>query len=161
MELYATGNADAQYLAGLTADPKQMSKSDLQSWAETASWQMVAEYSVAWNVGESPFCIELCEEWRKSGNERLEQVAWASLGAHMIYEKREAVDHKYLTELINDVVKSIHSKENRIKYVMNGFIIAVGGAEPELYDECIAASKEIGKVEVFMGETSCKVPYGP
>ncbi len=161
MELYNTGNADAQYLAGLAADPKQMSREDLKNWAETASWQMVAEYSVAWNVGESEYCIELCEEWRQSGQERMEQVAWASLGAHMIYDKREPIDKDYLISLINEVVKTIHGKSNRVKYVMNGFIIAVGSAEPDLYAECMSAAKEIGKVEVFMGETSCKVPFAP
>ena len=36
--LFDTGNSDAMYLAGLIADEKLMTKSDLQSWAEKAYW---------------------------------------------------------------------------------------------------------------------------
>src|ERR1700712_4979253 len=35
-DLYATGNADAQYLAGLIADDAKMTKADLQTWAKEA-----------------------------------------------------------------------------------------------------------------------------
>ena len=38
LSLYATGNADAQYLAGLIADEKKIGKADLQAWAEGSTW---------------------------------------------------------------------------------------------------------------------------
>ncbi|RYZ44357.1 MAG: hypothetical protein EOP49_27295 [Sphingobacteriales bacterium] len=38
LDLYNTGNSDAMYLAGLIADEKQITKKDLQSWAENATW---------------------------------------------------------------------------------------------------------------------------
>jgi hypothetical protein len=36
LDLYDTGNYDAMYLAGLIADDAQMTKRDLQRWAENA-----------------------------------------------------------------------------------------------------------------------------
>lgn len=44
--LYETGNADAMYLAGIVADGSQMSKRQLDSWAKTATWHMLSEYTV-------------------------------------------------------------------------------------------------------------------
>ncbi len=41
---------------------------------------------------------------------------------------------------------------------MNGFVISVGGYVKPLLKEAKAAAQEIGKVEVDMGETECKVP---
>src|SRR3954454_6485351 len=36
LDLYASGNYDAMYLAGLVADPAQFTKSDLRKWAKGA-----------------------------------------------------------------------------------------------------------------------------
>jgi len=47
MKLYATGNSDAMYLAGLIADESRMSKPDLQSWVKDAYWYMLSEVAVA------------------------------------------------------------------------------------------------------------------
>lgn len=158
LELYDTGNADAQYLAGLATDSSQWTKKDLQHWANTASWHMVAEYSVAWNVAESGFCLELFEEWRNSENAVLQTIAWSSLSSYLLYEKREDIDPGYCEQLLQYVEQNIHQAENRVRYTMNGFVIALGGTEPAFFDRCQAAGKKIGKVEVMMGKTACKVP---
>jgi hypothetical protein len=41
---------------------------------------------------------------------------------------------------------------------MNGFVIAVGCFVPELTARAKAVAKTVGRVEVDMGDTSCKVP---
>ena len=54
LELYATGNGDAQYLAGMVADGKKMTTAQLQQWADTASWSMISGTIVPWVVAEHP-----------------------------------------------------------------------------------------------------------
>jgi 3-methyladenine DNA glycosylase AlkD len=46
LELFATGNSDAMYLAGLIADEKQVTKVQLKDWADKAYWYYLSEYSV-------------------------------------------------------------------------------------------------------------------
>lgn len=46
LAIYNTGNSDAMYLAGLIADENQITKEQLQSWAEKANWYMISEYTV-------------------------------------------------------------------------------------------------------------------
>jgi len=60
--------------------------------------------------------------------------------------------------LLNRVEETIHSSLNRTKYCMNGFVIALGAAIPELTERCKEVGDRIGKVNVTMGDTSCKVP---
>ncbi len=43
LELYTTGNGDAQYLAGMIADGRRMTTAQLDRWAKTASWDMISE----------------------------------------------------------------------------------------------------------------------
>lgn len=52
-ELYATGNADAMYLAGLIADDKKMTPADLQNWVQQAVSLNISEYTVPWVAAES------------------------------------------------------------------------------------------------------------
>lgn len=47
-DLFSTGNADAMYLAGLIADDDNMTKADLQTWAQQAVSQNISEYTVPW-----------------------------------------------------------------------------------------------------------------
>lgn len=158
LELYATGNSDAQYLAGLMADVSQFTKEDLTKWANEAGWYMISEYAVAWNIAESPFCMEICKEWIDSDNEKLQESAWAALGCHIGVTANEDLDLAFLKRLLPRIEKEIHSAPNRVRYCMNGFVIALGGGVPELTDLCKEVGDRIGKVEVQMGETSCKVP---
>lgn len=158
LELFDTGNADAQYFAGLIADPKEFGKSDFEKWAKGAQWYMVSEYAVAWNLAESPFCMEICSDWITSSDEKLQQCAWASMSAYLLVEPDEKIDKAYHKSLIEFVEKNIHSSANRVRYCMNNYIIALGGAVAEFTERCKKAGETIGKVEVSMGETACKVP---
>ena len=158
LELFDTGNSDAQYLAGLIADPKEFSKSDFEKWAKASGWYMVSEYAVAWNLAESPLCMEICSEWILSTDEKLQECAWAAMSAHLGIAPDDNIDKEYHKSLIEHVEGNIHSSANRVKYCMNGYIIALGGAVAELTGRCKEAGDKIGKVDVLMGETSCKVP---
>src|SRR3954469_22275341 len=51
-DLYATGNADAMYLAGLIADDEKMTKKDLQTWVKQAVSGNICEYTVPWVTAE-------------------------------------------------------------------------------------------------------------
>jgi 3-methyladenine DNA glycosylase AlkD len=54
-ELYATGNADAMYLAGLIADDDKMTRADMQTWVKQAQSQNISEYTVPWVAAESKY----------------------------------------------------------------------------------------------------------
>lgn len=47
LQLYESGNYDAMYLAGLSINPKTITKEQLQHWVEGANWHSPAEYTVA------------------------------------------------------------------------------------------------------------------
>src|SRR6266478_3217399 len=48
LKLYATGNGDAQYLAGLVAEGAKMTPAQLDSWVKSASWGMISGTIVPW-----------------------------------------------------------------------------------------------------------------
>ena len=158
MELYRTGNSDAQYLAALVADERKMRRKDLQEWVKGASWYMLSEYAVAWVAAESVHGWEMGLEWIESKDEQTATAGWASLSHCVALTPDANLDRKQIETLLKRVSKDIHQAPNRVRYTMNGFVIAVGSYFIRLKDKAIDTAKTIGKVSVDMGGTACKVP---
>ncbi len=161
MELYATGNGDAQYLAGLAADGAQMSKKEVETWAKNASWHMVGEYTVPWVASEHPAGRELAMKWIKSNDPKLAATGWATYASILSTHADEKLDLAEIDSLIKQVVARIHSAPPNVAYRMNNFVITAGCCVKPLLAKAKAAAKKIGVVEIDMGDTSCKVPFAP
>jgi 3-methyladenine DNA glycosylase AlkD len=158
MNLYATGNYDARYLAGLIADESKMSKKDIQHWAEASDCSGISEYTVAWVAAESEYGWELGMKWIDSPKEKIASAGWNTLSGVIAMKPDNELDIATIKKLLQRIVKEIHSAPNRVRYTMNGFVIAVGGYIKELTKEAIDISKKIGDVYVDMEGTACKVP---
>ena len=158
MQLYATGNSDAMYLAGLVADGRLMKKTELKSWAKNASWYLIAEYTVPAVTAESQFAVELANEWICSGNPHFHSIGWATWSLIVATFDDSELDLAALKLLLKRVETEIHASENRTRYCMNGFVISVGGYVQPLTKHAKSTAKKIGRVEIDSGDTSCKVP---
>jgi len=158
MGLFATGNYDAMYLAGLIADESKMSKKDIQQWAERSNSKGISEYTVAWVAAESDFGWELGIKWIDSPKENIASAGWNTLSGVIAMKPDNELDIALIKKLLQRIVKEIHSAPNRVRYTMNGFVIGVGAYIKELTKEAIEISKKIGDVYVDMEGTACKVP---
>lgn len=161
LELWDTGNADAQYLAGLMAVPAEMSAKDLDRWAKTATWQMVAEYSVAGVAAESPHGAACARKWIDAKPERIAAAGWSTFAGVVSITPDSELDLKEIERLMQRIEKTIRSEQNRVRYTMIAFLIAVGGSVAPLSKRAVAVAEKIGKVDVDVGGTACKVPYAP
>jgi 3-methyladenine DNA glycosylase AlkD len=157
-DLYSTGNADAQYLAGLIADDAKMSKADLQTWVKQALSQNISEYTVPWVAAGSPHGYELAKEWIDSPKEHISAAGWATLANLVSLQPDEKLDLPGLKALLARVVKTVHSAPNRTRYTMCSYMICLGAYVKPLSAEAIAAAGKIGPVNIDVGNTDCKVP---
>jgi len=158
MELYATGNSDAMYMAAFMVDPPKMTKEELNDWVEGAYWYMISDYTVAWTASSSPYGWELAQEWMGSDNQFIASAGWATISSIMSITPDEDLDKEMLGKLMDRAKNEVHSAKNRVRYAMNNFLIAAGSFVPDLTDKAKSLGKEVGIVEVDMGGTSCKVP---
>jgi 3-methyladenine DNA glycosylase AlkD len=158
LELYRTGNSDAMYLAGLIADENLVTKDELQKWVKGAYWYMISEYTVPWLAAESPYGWELAMEWIESPDEMIASAGWSTLSSLVSLRPDEELDQNRLSELLDRVAARIHDSQNRVRYTMNGFVIATGSYVVSLTEKANRVAASIGKVSVDMGGTACKVP---
>lgn len=158
LELYATGNSDAMYLAGLMADEKQITKEQLEDWVDKAYWYYLSEYTVPWVAAETEYGIELGLKWISSEKETIAAAGWATLAYYAAVNEDQKLDIALYINLLDTVQQEINDAQNRVRYAMNGFVIAVGTYVKALTEKSKEVAKNIGKVTVDVGGTSCKVP---
>jgi 3-methyladenine DNA glycosylase AlkD len=158
MELYATGNSDAQYLAGLVADGAKMSKKEIETWAKTAVWSMISDFTVPWVASESKHGHELAMKWIKSKEVATAVMGWATYSSIISTRPDEELDLGEIDALLTKATKEVHKAPDKVAYAMNSFIICVGSYVKPLLAKAKAAAKAVGVVSVDMGDTACKVP---
>jgi 3-methyladenine DNA glycosylase AlkD len=159
LELYKTGNSDAMYLAGLMADETKITEEQLDEWVDKAYWSYLSEYAVPWVAAETKFGFQLALKWIESKEERIASAGWATLSSFAGVHEDSELDIKTYSKLLDRACKEVHTAQNRVKYTMNGFVIAVGAFIQELNEKAMAIAGQIGSVTVDMNGTACKVPY--
>ena len=158
LALYESGISDAMYLAALVSEPDKMTKAQLEKWAKGATWSMLSEYTVAWTAAESRFAVELGLMWIDSKKESIAASGWNTLAGYVAITPDDAIDISIFKKLLDRVKVDIAAAPNRVKYCMNNFVISVGTYVVPLNAHAKATAKALGKVEVDMGDTSCKIP---
>jgi 3-methyladenine DNA glycosylase AlkD len=158
LELFATGNGDAQYLSGMIADGRQMTAKQLQSWAEIAAWDMIACTIVPWVASEHPEGFALAVKWIDSKNEQVAHAGWSTIGAIAATVPDADLPMGQYGKLLDRVAKTMKTAPDDTRLAMNRFVIICGTYLAPLGDKAIATARAVGKVEADMGDTECKIP---
>jgi 3-methyladenine DNA glycosylase AlkD len=161
LDLYDTGIYDAMYLAGLIADDLKMTRKDLQHWVDKATCNALCGSTVAWVAAGSLHGWDLALEWIDSKKEIVAVTGWATLSSLVGIKDDAELNLAELKRLLLRVQKTLPKEPNRVRYAMNGFVIAVGTYVQPLSDLALQTAQKIGEVSVNVGDTSCKVPYAP
>src|SRR5262245_56959346 len=161
LDLYASGNSDAMYLAGLIADDEKMTKKNLQTWVDGAYWYMIAGYTVPWVAAGSPHGWEMGLKWIESKKDTVAAAGWCTLGFVATNKEDDELDIPKPKQLLERVQKTSHTHPNRLGMAMNNFVILVGSYVKPLTKVASDIGAKIGTIECDMGNTSCKIPYAP
>jgi len=160
LDLYATGIADAMYLAGLIADDAKMTRKDLQKWVAGARSDWVAEYTVPWVASAGPHGREMALKWIASKDEAIAPAGWQTYSSMVAIKEDADLDLAEIKSLLERVAKAIHQQPDRVKYVMNNFVIAVACHVKPLHQLAVATANGIGEVAVDL-DGECMVPFAP
>jgi len=161
LELYASGNSDAMYLAALMADESRMTRKLVNKWVGQAYWSYLNEFAVPWVASETDFGYDIGLEWIESEDEDIATAGWATLYWYTAVNEDEKLNLDGYKSLLDRIESRIHDEPNRVRHTMNAFVIAVGGYVAPLTERCLEVARNVGKVSVEMNGTACKVPFAP
>lgn len=145
-ELYATGNYDAMYFAGVIAEPKVMTAADFERWMDGAYFYMLSDYVVAVTLAESPIAQEVADTWIESGDELKMSAGWSCYCWLLGNQKDEKFDRQKLLAMLQTVEQSIHTAPPRAQASMNNFLYTVAISYVPLHEEALQIAQQIGPV---------------
>ncbi|PFG03436.1 DNA alkylation repair protein [Bacillus sp. es.034] len=147
-ELYATGNYDAMYFAGVIADPKAMTEADFDRWIEGAYFYMLSDNVVSVTLAEADIAQEVADKWIESGDELKMSAGWSCYCWLLGNRKDEEFSKEKLRGMLRKVKDTIHDAPERTKSAMNNFVGTMGVSYVPLHEEALETAKEIGPVEM-------------
>ncbi|WP_068614626.1 DNA alkylation repair protein [Paenibacillus tuaregi] len=155
-QLYATGNYDAMYFAGVIADPDVMTEADFDRWIDGAYFYMLSDYVVAVTLAETDIAQEVADKWIASGEELRMSAGWSCycwlLGSRPDLE----FDESKIANMLRRVEEEIHESPERTKYAMNNFIYTVATSYSPLHDLAVQTAQAVGPVEVNKDKAKSK-----
>jgi 3-methyladenine DNA glycosylase AlkD len=158
LDLYATGNYDAMYLAGLIADDQKMTQGDLRRWVAEAYCPALSTSTVAWVAAEGKHGWVMALKWVESKKPVVAAAGWATLSCVIALTDDAQLDIAALKNVLRRIEKNIQDQPDPVKSSMNRYVIALGTYVKPLTADAIATAKRIGKLSIDVGDTACKVP---
>jgi len=158
-KLFSSQNADAITLSQWIVNIQKLTIDEIEAKILCSNYYMLIEYViphiVAKDFEKSLHCID---KWLHHKEPRFRQAGYSLYGIVLSVYPDDMLDMNHIQNELDWIKDTIHTEENRVRYTMNQFVIAVGAYTRELSPYAEQVAKVIGTVHVSMGETSCKVP---
>lgn len=156
-QLYATGNYDAMYFAGVIADPKAMTEADFDRWIDAAYFYMLSDFVVAVTLAETEIAQTVADKWIASGVDLRMSAGWSCycwlLGSR---PDREFSTSK-LAGMLDQVRETIHSAPDRTKSSMSNFLYTVAISYLPLHERAVETARAVGAVEIRPGTAKSRL----
>ncbi|HRQ71816.1 MAG TPA: DNA alkylation repair protein [Phycisphaerales bacterium] len=171
LELWKTGNVDAQLLAILAMDPKRLSTAQLDSMVREARFAWVAEWLQSYIIKNRPAAER--EALREKWMSKSEKDAWAArAGWHLTAsiinnggtsrDRKGADDHTLdLDALLDRIEKEMPKAPPETKWTMNSTLGAIGIHHPAHRKRALAIGEKIGLYKDWPVSKGCTIPYVP
>lgn len=162
MELWKTGNLDAQLLAILVMQPKQLSAKDVDRLVREARFSWVAEWLHAYIVKELPAADKeaLREKWMKDKDSWAARAGW-HWTASLINKGGKEAAHLDMAGLLDRIEKEMPKAAPETKWTMNNTLAAIGIKHAEHRKRAVAIGEKIGLYKDWPVSKGCTIPYVP
>jgi 3-methyladenine DNA glycosylase AlkD len=147
-QLYATGNYDAMYFAGVISDPMSMTEADFERWMDGAYFYMLSDYVVAVTLAETEIAQAVADKWIASGEELRMSAGWSCYCWLLGSRKDSEFSASKLSSMLEQVANTIHHSPERTKSAMNNFLYTVGISYLPLHEKAVETAKAVGPVEM-------------
>lgn len=161
LELWDTGNVEAQLLATLIIKPKSLSAEELDALTRSTTCAQVADWLNSYVVAEHPEKETLREQWMKPK----EKDRWAArAGWHFTasrVNKAQGADDLDAAALLDRIEKELPKAKPEVQWTMNNTLAAIGIHYPKLRPRVVALGEKIGLYRDWPVSKGCIIPYVP
>jgi 3-methyladenine DNA glycosylase AlkD len=157
MELWKTGNVDAQFLAILVMKPKSLSAGELEKMVRSVTFVHVADWLTSYVIKEHPDKESLRQKWMATKDKMAARAGW-SLTAERVAKSPEGID---LTALLDRIESEMGKAAPEIQWTMNGALAETGIHHPKLRKRALAIGEKLGIYRDYPCSKGCTSPFAP
>lgn len=157
LELWDTGNVEAQLLATLILKPKSLSADELDTMTRSTTCAQVADWLNAYVVAQHPQKDVLREKWMKDKDRWAARAGW-NLTASRVNKGDGVVD---VAALLDRIEKEMPKARREVQWTMNTTLAAIGIKHAAHRKRAIAIGEKIGLYRDWPVSKGCTPPYVP
>lgn len=161
LELWKTGNLDAQMLAILVMKPKELSTAQLDAMVREGRFAWVADWLQSYVIKHQP--VDGKETLRGKWMKKTEKDSWAiragwHLTASMINKGEGKLD---VEALLDRIEKEMPGASPEARWTMNNTLAAIGIKHEDHRSRAVAIGEAIGLYKDWPAAKGCTIPYVP
>lgn len=167
MELWATGNSDAQLLAILLMKPTEFTADELEKLVKSveypkalvhgAAFSHVGDWLHSYVIKEHPDKEKLRQKWMTSKDRWCARAAWR-LTAGRVVKSPEGID---LEGLLDRLEAEMGKAAPEIQWTMNTCLAEIGINFPKLRKRALAIGEKFGLYKTYPVSKGCTSPFAP
>jgi len=157
LELWKTGNVDAQFLATLLIKPKDLSANEIDKIVQSVTFVHVADWLNSYVVKQHPDKESLRQGWMTTDDPMAARAGW-SLTAERVEKNPEGLD---LAALLERVESEMANAASEVQWTMNGTLAQIGIHFPKHRKRAIAIGEKLGVYRDFPCSKGCTSPFAP
>lgn len=158
LQLWETGNLEAQMLAAILLKPRELSAGELDALLRSTSCAQAAEWMNSYVVARHPDREALRAKWMKSREPWTARAAW-HLTASLV--NQGAGGELDLGALLDRIEKELPKARPEVRWTMNNTLIAIGVQHAAHRARAVAIGEKIGLYKDWPVSKGCVIPYVP
>ena len=159
LELWGTGNIDAQFLATLVMKPASLSAKEMDRLVRSAVWVQVVDWLLSYVVAQHADKESLRLAWmaKKEKDPLAGRAGWR-LTADRVEEEPDGLD---LVALMDRIEAEMAKAAPDVQWTMNCTLAQIGIHFPEHRKRAVAIGEALGIYRDYPTPKGCTSPFAP
>ncbi len=157
LALWENGSVDAQFLATLLIQPKQLSAKEMDRMLRSITFVRVADWLIAYVVRQHPDKEALRLKWMAADDRWAARAGW-DLTAERVAKSPDGLD---LPALLARIESEMASADPEVQWTMNNTLAGIGIHFPKHRKRAIAIGEKLGIYRDYPVSKGCTSPFAP
>ena len=157
LSLWETGNVDAQFLATLLIQPKQLSTKEMDRMVRSIAFVRVADWLIAYVVRQHPDKETLRRDWMAADDRWAARAGW-DLTAERVAKSPDGLD---VPALLARIELEMAGAAPEVQWTMNNTLASIGIHFPKHRKRAIAIGEKLGVYRDYPVSKGCTSPFAP
>jgi len=157
LSLWETRNVDAQFLATLLIQPKNLSAKEMDRMVRSVTFVRVADWLNAYVVRQHPDKEALRLDWMAADDRWAARSGW-DLTAERVAKRPDGLD---IPALLARIESEMPDADPEVQWTMNNTLAAIGIHFPKHRKRAIAIGDTLGIYRDYPVSKGCTSPFAP